>query len=431
MYLNTFLYLFGLDPDNFVNEVIEPIKTDDGIITYNLRQRIDIRTCPKCNKSDVIIKDYNWTETAFTTNGGKPIHIRIKKVRFKCKNCLNTFTPKINGIDRYSKISEQVENLIIKEFYKQKSFSIIAQDYHLSTSQVMKIFDKTFSAIKRGPIPTTLCIDEIGFKTEDGSYAAIIYDHDRKCVCDIIKNRQIDYLRNYFNHCSFIERSEVKYFVSDLYEGYATIKDEYFPNATHIADMFHIQRLLKMEITRLRVNTYKQFTDEGDPERSFMKQHWDYFERYLDAKLAHRPYYIKKEKIEVTTWHMMERCLKLNQIFWDAYACLQDFYEYRNCCTFEQGIKFLEKITKQLIRTGKEELVRVGETYHKWRVEIANAITCRNIDGKRFSNGPAEGLNNAIKTLIKDANGYKNFERFRKRVLLILGKEKAHRGNMR
>lgn len=424
MYLNTFLYLFGLDPDNFINEVVEPVETDDGKITYNLRQRIDQRMCPRCGKSNAIIKDYNWTETSLTTNGGKPTYIRIKKVRFICKECRNTFTPKIRGIDRYSKISNQVENLIIKEFYKQKSFSIIANDYQLSNSQVMKLFDKSFPNILRDSIPKTLCIDEIGFKTDEGSYAAIIYDHDRKCVCDVIKSRQLDYLRSYFNHCSFKERNEVKYFISDLYEGYATIKEEYFHNAIHIADMFHIQRLLKMEITKLRVNTYKQFTDEGDPERGFMKQHWDYFERYLDAKLAHKPYFCKKEKVEVTTWHMMERCLRLNQTFWDAYACLQDFYEYRNCRTFEQGLKFVERIRNKLVQTEKEELVRVGETYFRWRVEIANAITCKNVDGKRFSNGPAEGLNNAIKTLIKDANGYKNFERFRKRILLLLGKRK-------
>lgn len=41
-----------------------------------------------------------------------------------------------------------------------------------------------------------------------------------------------------------------------------------------------------------------------------------------------------------------------------------------------------------------------------------------------YSNGHEKGLNNAIKTLIKDANGYRNFERFRKRVLLVLGKRK-------
>ena len=424
MYLNTFLYMFGLDPDNFVNELVEPFKSDDGTVIYNLRQRTDIRICPECGCLNAEINDYNYTETSFTTNDGKPTVIRIKKVRFKCRECSKTFTPEIKGVERYSKISSQVRKLIINEFYKQKSFSIIARDYHLSATEVMRIFDQEFPYIRRGLLPTALCIDEIGFKTEDGSYASILYDHDKKVVVDVIRNRKLDYLRNYFNHCSFKERIGVKYFISDLYEGYKTIKEEYFRDAIHIADMFHVIKLLRDEISRLRIETYKNYTDEGDPERGFMKNHWEYFEKYLDVKLAHKDYYCKKENYTYTTWKMMERCLKFNQTFWDAYACLQDFYEYWSCKDFETAINFIELIAKKLKRCGDDGLTRVAETYHKWRVEIANAITCKNEQGKRYSNGPAEGLNNAIKTIIKDANGYKNFERFRKRILLVLNKRK-------
>ena len=420
MYLNTFLYQFGLDPDNFENELVEPFESDDGTIIYNLRQRIDNRICPKCGCINAEINNYYWTETNFTTNEGRPVLIRIKKVRYKCKECMKTFTAKIKGIDRYSKISKQVESLIINEFYKQKSFSIIARDYHLSTMQVMKMFDKAFPYVPRGKLPSVLCIDEIGFKTEDGSYAAILYDHDKKTVIDIIRNRQCDYLRDYFIHCSFKERSNVKYFISDLFKGYASIKEEFFNDAIHIADLFHVIRLLKIEVSRLRVNTYKQFTDEDDVERNFMKLHWDCFEKYLNVEVANKPYYSMKEKFEYTTWQMMERCLKLNQTFWDAYACLQDFYEYWRCKTFDQAVSWIEKVVNQLKRTGSDDLIRVANTYAKWKAEIANAITVKNQEGKRYSNGPAEGLNNAIKTIIKDANGYRNFERFRKRALLIL-----------
>jgi transposase len=288
----------------------------------------------------------------------------------------------------------------------------------------MRIFDQTFPYIGRGRLPTVLCIDEIGFKTEDGSYASILYDHDKKNVVDVIRNRKLDYLRDYFNHCSFKERIGVKFFISDLYEGYKTIKEEYFRDAIHIADMFHVIKLLRDEISRLRVLTYKNSTDEGDPERGFMKNHWDYFEKYLDTKLAYKDYYCKSENYTYTTWQMMQRCLKLNQTFWDAYACLQDFYDYWSCKNYEAAINFIELISKKLKRCEDEGLTRVGETYHKWRVEIANAITCKNEQGKRYSNGPAEGLNNSIKTLVKDANGYKNFERFRKRILLVLNKRK-------
>ena len=100
MYLNTFLYMFGLDPDNFVNELVEPFESDDGAIIYNLRQRTDIGICKTCQVFDAEINNYSWTETNFTTNEGRPVILRIKKVRFKCKICGKTFTPKIIGIDR-------------------------------------------------------------------------------------------------------------------------------------------------------------------------------------------------------------------------------------------------------------------------------------------------------------------------------------------
>lgn len=424
MYLNTFLYQFGLDPDNFINELVEPFESDDGTIIYNLRQRIDIRICPKCGCEEAEINNYSWTETSFTTNEGRPILIRIKKVRFKCKGCGKTFTPKIKGIDRYAKISKQVETLIIREFYKQKSFSIIANEYGLSTSEVMRIFDRTFPYVSRGRLPEVLCIDEIGFKTDEGSYAAILYDFNKREVVDVIGNRQKEHLRAYFMSCSFKERSNVKIFISDLYEGYASIKEEFFRDAVHIADMFHVIRLLKTEVSRLRVITYKNYTDEDDVERYFMKNHWDVFEQYLTTKIAKKPYYSKKENWEYTTWDMMHRCLSLNQVFWDAYQCLQDFYEYWRCRNFDQAILWIERIVKQFKDTGDDGLIKVANTYWKWRVEIANAITIRNESGNRYSNGPAEGLNNGIKTIIKDGNGYRNLDRLRKRILLILRKGK-------
>ena len=100
MYLNTFLFLFGLDPDNFVNEIVEPFESDNGTIIYNLRQRIDKRICPQCGCVDAEINNYSWTETNFTTNEGRPILIRIKKVRFKCRGCGKTYTLTIKGIER-------------------------------------------------------------------------------------------------------------------------------------------------------------------------------------------------------------------------------------------------------------------------------------------------------------------------------------------
>ena len=424
MYLNTFLIMFGLDPDNFINELVEPFTSDAGETIYNLRQRTDIRICPNCNDDNVLINDYYYTNTRFTTNDGLTVIIRIKRARFKCKECNKTFTNRIRGIDRYSRISNQARSLMIKDFYKQKSFSLIAKDYGVSTQEVMAVFDKEFPTVYRSKLPKAMCIDEIGFKTIDGSYAAIIYDHDKKIVVDVIRNRQSGYLSSYFMSCSFYERREVKYFISDLYEGYTSIKQQFFNEAIHIADMFHVIRLLRVEVSRLRKRTIREKTIEGDIKRSFMKRNWEMFERFVSAEEMRKPRYIRSDGITYTTWDLMRRCLELDIEFWDAYNTLQDLMCYWKYKNYTDAVNFIEMIYKKLIHSGNDDLIRVGNTYHKWRYEIANAIHYKNDVDKRYSNGPAEGMNNAIKTIIKDGNGYRNFERFRKRVLLILNKAK-------
>lgn len=55
---------------------------------------------------------------------------------------------------------------------------------------------------------------------------------------------------------------------------------------------------------------------------------------------------------------------------------------------------------------------------------IVNAFTKKSKQ-KRLTNGIAESINNHIKTTIKYSYGFENFERFRKKTLLIFSKNKA------
>ena len=55
---------------------------------------------------------------------------------------------------------------------------------------------------------------------------------------------------------------------------------------------------------------------------------------------------------------------------------------------------------------------------------ITNAFTKKSKQ-KRLTNGIAESINNHIKTTIKYSYGFENFERFRKRALLIFSKNRV------
>lgn len=160
MNFNTLLYRLGVDPSNFINEDDEPIRTKDGFI-YEVKQKADNRRCPYCNSDNVTIKGYFTTEINCSETGHIKDILRIKKVRFKCKDCNKSFMPPIAGIERYSKLSNQTMNMIYKDFTKLISFSSIANRYGITRQRVIQIFDEKIKFVPRKSMPFVLCIDEI------------------------------------------------------------------------------------------------------------------------------------------------------------------------------------------------------------------------------------------------------------------------------
>ena len=129
-------------------------------------------------------------------------------------------------------------------------------------------------------MPKILCIDEIRFSEElDQNYICVLYDFEKKEIVDIIRNRQMAYLREYFSSISLKERENTKVFISDMYDGYSTVCANYFPNATHIVDKFHIVTQLTRAVNSLRVIAMNSIKDNKDnePYYNFMKSNWKLF----------------------------------------------------------------------------------------------------------------------------------------------------------
>ena len=90
----------GINPDNFINADNKEIRTSNGFI-YQVTQRTDRRECPYCNTNNAIIHSHDFVEINCSCNEYLEEVLRIKKVRFLCKTCNRTFTPPIEGIERY------------------------------------------------------------------------------------------------------------------------------------------------------------------------------------------------------------------------------------------------------------------------------------------------------------------------------------------
>lgn len=418
MNYNIFLFRLGFDPSQFVNHLNEPIKIDDGWI-YEVEQINPVRQCPHCKHHVLYIHsrrqvDFNCRETQHINDV-----LRVWRIRLRCSKCRKTFTPPLRGVDPGNTTSQQPLQLIYSDFTSDMTFAAIGKRYGITTARVMQIFDEKVKFVPRRPLPEVLCIDEIRFsKNKDQQFVCILYDFYRKEIVDIVRNRQIPYLRDYFSEINPIERGKVKFVISDMYDAYSTISHTYFKNATLIVDTFHVIRLLTTAINQIRVRTMHLNAIKGSPEYNFMKSKWRFFLTRLHV--IPNKYYTYQKTGEMFHYdRLLRMSLALNIDLLTGYNILQDLFRYDMNFTFDEALSFINRISENLRHANSELLHAVGRSYHKWRVEIASAFSCTQ-NKIRYTNAIAESINNQIKPITKSAYGYLNFERFRKRVMLII-----------
>ena len=70
---------------------------------------------------------------------------------------------------------------------------------------------------------------------------------------------------------------------------------------------------------------------------------------------------------------------------------------------------------------GLKDMEKCAATMKNWYTGILNSFTAP------YTNGFTEGCNNKIKVLKRNAYGYKNFKRFRNRILHIFKHNSAHK----
>lgn len=418
MDFNTFLLRLGLNPADFVNKLVEPIKSDDGFI-YELEQLDGDRICPHCHSTNCYIKEYKRVKIYNNEVGDEKEIIYIKKIRYKCRKCKKTFTKPIRGINRYDIHTERMKNIVFNDLLEPVSFSSIARRHSISLSETIKIFDDRVKEVPRLQMPEVMCIDEIKFSdSEFQKYVVVLTDFKTREIVDIIKSRQMPFLREYFSSISENERMKTKVFISDMYEGYDTICHQYFPKAIHIIDLFHVITQLTNAINRIRVQVMNTEAHKGSKEYNFMKKNWQCF-LCRKSKIPNRDYTVKATGERIHYTDLVFSCIQLRFDLWEGYDCLQELFKYSLSYNFEEAVNFVERIVTKLEKTNNDLLKKVAQTYHKWRIEIANGLDKKSRQMK-YTNSIAEEKNNELTTIIKNAYGYNNFHRFRRRAMMIM-----------
>lgn len=123
---------------------------------------------------------------------------------------------------------------------------------------------------------------------------------------------------------------------------------------------------------------------------------------------------------------LLEMMLKIDGKLKQAYELYHQYIKFNNTdyTDTKKTIDDLNEIINDYKISGINEFMELSDTLNNWKAEIANSfIKFKNI---RVSNGPIEGRNSMIKKILKIANGYSNFKRFRNRTMYCLNRFSKH-----
>lgn len=380
--------------------------------------------CPFCGSDEVIIKGYYKVKINNSVIRSRHLYVEIEMRRYKCKCCGKTFKENFSFYMPKRRISRAMEISITEDLKEMVTFTYLARQYDVSTNTIINIFDK----IPRQPklaMPNVLCVDEFHFsnsKNKKLKFPFVMSNPFSKEIIDMIESRKSDYLWDYFRKLSLIDRSNVKYFVSDMNETYRSLKKAFFPDAVHIVDHFHIMKLFNNAIQKIRTKIMKS-NDYGSKEYIFLKKHWKMFV----CNRSRLKDFIKVGKNGVVfDWTILvdatlRKYFDLNY----AYSAREEFNK-----TVVKETYWLE--TKKSIdffiqKLGHSEIIEmqeIAQTMSRWYNEIINAYS-KTTYGFFLSNAIAEANNDNIQTLIDMSYGLGLFERMRNRVLYI-NRNKKH-----
>lgn len=373
---------------------IEKIEEIDNSLHIFCHLSKKVHKCPSCSAHTNKVHDYREQIIKDIPAFGKTIYIHLKKRRYRCL-CGKRFPEKNTFLPRYHRITNRLSAYIIDKLRTEISFSAVAREVNLSVSTVIRIFDFVSYSLKE--LPAALSIDEFKGNTNGEKYQCILTDPVNRVVLDILPKRYESYLTKYFNEFSKEQRNQVQYFVSDMWKPYSNISSVWFKNATQIVDKYHWMRQIVWAFDAVRKEEQKKFS------KSYRK----YFKNSRHLLIKRFDYLSDEQKQQVNIMLYASPTLSI------AHFYKEDFMKIFDCKDRDSAKSAMSEWINSALDCGIDRLEKCAKTMINWLQGILNSFATH------ITNGFTEGCNNKIKVLKRNAYGYRNFKRFRNRILHI------------
>lgn len=362
---------------------------------YKAQKTSKFEVCPKCATPSYSIYDHRNVTIRDEPIRRKAVFLLIKKRRFWCKACRKPFMEPISGITKGHRSTHRFKRGLQWACDHFTDLNKVREAYKCAKSTLYKAHYEILGQKQKArtyPLPKQLGIDEHSIrkpKYKSTEYSTIVVDHKNRKIYDLFEGRSKEAIDNAFEKMNGKDNVEVV--TMDMSPTYRSAMRRHFPNATIVADRFHVQRMMNRLVNKKR----KELTGDkrSHPIRTLLlrdnsKLDWDM-------------------KRRLSCWLNEDKC-----------RWLKEAYEFKEAISRLYRIKGYDRARtvwcKLMDRMGKskdDEVKGVRATLLNWGREILSYFRFK------LTNGRVEGFNRKAKLLQRRAYGYSNFQNYRLRLL--------------
>lgn len=248
-----------------------------------------------------------------------------------------------------------------------------------------------------------ICVDEksIGRRHRYATVVVSLPEGKPARVEFVGEDRRKESLNEFWAQLTPEQRSGIKAVAMDMWEPFLESTRAGIPEADEkIAhDPFHLVRYMNKAVNDVRIEEHRHLMKEKDNRLSGSRFNWLHGFENLPEKARESFHKLSQQALKTArAWRLKEAF----RWFWfvadeeTAQGYFEEWYAWAARCRLEP----VKKVAKMFKRHLKRIL---------------------NFFKHGLTNGPIEGINNKIASLIKKAYGYRSFERFRNDVLFHLG----------
>ena len=372
----------------------------EGAVIFTIEQPRESYGCSACGSEDVIGRGQNARRFRTIPIGGKPVYLALAVPRVECRQCKVVRQVKIAFADPRVTYTKAFQRYAL-ELLRDMTIQDVADHLGISWDVIKEIqkadLKRRFDRPKLKHL-RHIAIDEISV-AKGHRYLTIVLDLESGVVVHVGQGKGGEALSDFWVR---LRRAgaKVEAVATDMSPAYIDAVTTHLRGARLVFDRFHVLKLYNDKLSELRRAMYRELKDAM--QKDVLKG-----VRWL---LLKRPENLDPARKEP---QRLQEALRLNQPLATAYYLKEELNEIWEQDDEEAAQALLMEWIVYAESSGIQMLHKFAQTLRLHAFGILAHYD------HPISTGPLEGTNNKIKTMKRQAYGYRDQEFFRLKILGI------------